>query len=115
LVVDDEPSVRQLLRVVLEESGYKVIEAGNGAEAIRVAGVGTDLLITDIVMPDKEGIELIQHFRKSLDHVKVIAISGAAYGHYLHMAQMLGADAVFQKPFDIGDLLKTVARLLEVE
>jgi CheY-like chemotaxis protein len=105
LVVDDEPSIRQLLRTVLEGSGYEVMEAGNGAEAYPIAGVASiDLLVTDIVMPDKEGIELIQHFRKSLDYVKLTAISGEAYGQYLHMARMLGAAAGFSQAVCHGRL-----------
>jgi CheY-like chemotaxis protein len=111
LVVDDEPAIRQLLRTVLEEAGYEVMEAGNGEEAVRLAGgTSIDLVVTDLVMPDKEGIELIQYFRKSLPDVKMIALSGVGYSQYLRMAQMLGAHAVFEKPFATEDLLKTVEK-----
>jgi len=116
LVVDDEPMLRQYLRTLLSEIGCDVVEASNGAEAIRGSrGLRIDLLITDLVMPDKEGIELIRHFRKSLNHVKVIAISGAGFDHCLKAARMLGADAVFPKPFHTKELLAAVRGLLNIE
>jgi DNA-binding response OmpR family regulator len=113
LVVDDELPIRKLLRHILEEAGYDVIEASDGEEAMRLArGVSIALLITDLVMPRKEGIELIQEFRKAFTATKIIAMSGVGCGQYLRMAALLGADAALMKPFDAADLLATVARLL---
>jgi len=113
LLVDDDPAIRELLRQVLEEAGYKVVDAGEGKEAIRVARtLHFDLLITDLVMPGREGIELIQHFRQSYSDVKIIAMSGAASGQYLRIANALGADAVLEKPFAMDALVAMVIRLL---
>ena len=113
LIVDDELPIRQFLRRILEQAGYDVIDAADGEEAIRAASGGSiDLLVTDLVMPGKEGIELIQHFRKSLNHVKVIAISGVGSGKYLKMARILGADAGLPKPFTPEELLTAIASLV---
>jgi DNA-binding response OmpR family regulator len=71
-----------------------------------------DLLITDLFMPEKDGIELILHFRRSLNPPKIIAVSGVWYGQDLDTARVLGADAVFEKPLHMAELLATVARLL---
>lgn len=113
LIVDDELPIRQFLRKLLEQAGYAVIDAANGEEAIRAASDGfIDLLITDLIMPEIEGIELIHYFRKSLNDVKVIAISGVGSGQYLNMARVLGADAVLPKPFAPEELLTVVANLI---
>lgn len=114
LVVDDEPELRRYLRMLLEEAGYEVVESQDGKEALKTACslVGIDLLITDLVMPRNEGIELIQQLRELMEHLKVIAISGMGHGQYLQMARLLGADAVFAKPFDAEELLAVVRTLL---
>ena len=113
LLVEDEQAIRKLLRTALERAGYEVMEASDGDEALRLAhGTGVDLLITDIVMPGKEGIELTRYFRKHFPQTKIIVVSGNE--QYLRVAQVLGADAVFTKPFQTADLLITVARLLRL-
>jgi CheY-like chemotaxis protein len=77
LIVDDELSIRQLLRTLFEGAGYQVMDAASGEEVIRLAHEECiDLVITDLFMPEKDGIELILHFRKSLNPPKIIAISG---------------------------------------
>ena len=111
LLVEDEQAIRKLLRTALERAGYEVMEASDGDEALRLAhGTGVGLLITDVVMPGKEGIELTRYFRKHFPQTKIIVVSGNE--QYLRVAQVLGADAVFTKPFQTADLLVTVARLL---
>lgn len=113
LVVDDEPPIRRLLRTGLEHAGYEVLEAADGEEAIRIATeTSIDLVITDLVMPEKEGIELNQHFRKSCAPLKIVAISGVSFGQYLHLAHAFGADATLEKPFGMAEMAATIARLL---
>ena len=116
LVVDDDINIRLLLRTVLEDSGYTVVDTASGKEAIRIAHEQSiDLIITDLIMPEIEGIELIRYFRASMPSVKIIAISGASFNQYLQMAKALGADAVHSKPFRIEVLLATVARLISTQ
>lgn len=113
LVADDDASVRGFLRMVLAGAGYEVVEAANGREAaeiIRSREVG--LLITDLVMPEQEGIETILALRKSHANLKIVAISGAFAGRYLTAAASLGADATILKPVSPRDLLDTVSRVL---
>jgi len=113
LVADDEAGVRGFLRAALEMGGYEVIEAADGNQALRLARVGrVDLVITDLIMPDKEGIETIQALRKELPGIAIIAISGAFGGRYLKAAQRLGANAALGKPIRAELLLATVAAVL---
>lgn len=113
LIVDDDCAIRALLRRSFEEAGYSVLEAADGLDAMRVADEErVDLLVTDLVMPNREGIELLQHFRRFLRHVKIIVVSGAAFGQYLPIAQAMEADAVRPKPLHVQELLHTAHRLL---
>ncbi|MFI5381934.1 MAG: response regulator, partial [Tepidisphaerales bacterium] len=114
LVADDEAGVRGLLRAVLEDSGYEVTEAADGKEALKQALAGrVDLVITDLVMPEQEGIETIQALRRDVPGVGVIAISGAFEGQFLKTALLLGADAVLSKPVSAELLLARVAEVLK--
>ena len=113
LVVDDETSVRSLLRDVLAHAGYTVLEAENGADALGIlAKMTVELMITDLVMPEKEGLETIGEARKRYPGMKIISMSGAFGGHYMKMASFLGADARVAKPIDFAELLKTVRGVL---
>lgn len=113
LLVDDEPGLRQYLRILLEEAGYEVVEARDGIEALPLAqGLGIDLVLTDLVMPNEEGIGLIRSLRSSLSQVKIAAMSGARNGKYLTLARKFGADAVLSKPFPPEKLLTTVGELI---
>ena len=77
LIVDDEPTLRQLLRTVLERAGYEVAEADNGNEAMGIIrAIELDLVITDIFMPENDGFELIQHLRRAAPRVKIIGYFG---------------------------------------
>jgi len=114
LVVDDEEAVRSLLRALLEDAGYKVSEAAEGKEAIRQAlSEPLNLVITDLVMPEQEGIETIQVLRRRVPNVGIIAISGAFGGQFLATAKILGADAVLDKPVSPEVLLSKVEEVLK--
>ncbi len=116
LVIDDEAALRKLLRRVLEAAGYRVLEAANGR-------IGMEILmkerpyavISDILMPEKEGIETIIEIRRALPDAKVIAISGGGAAHntmFLAAAQKLGAHAAISKPFRTSDLVDVMNNLL---
>jgi CheY-like chemotaxis protein len=100
-----------MLKDVLEEEGYQVQEASNGKEALQsYASSPADLILTDIVMPDMEGIEMIIKIRKSDPKVKIVAMSG---GGYLAIAKKLGADYMLAKPFSNQALLDDVKAMLQ--
>jgi CheY-like chemotaxis protein len=114
LVADDEPGVRSFLRKVLEGGGYEVIEAANGKQAVKqVRAQKVDLLITDLVMPEQEGIETIIALRSEAAGIGIIAISGAFGGRYLDAARQLGAHSVLTKPVSAEVLLAKVAEVLK--
>lgn len=114
LIADDEAGVRSFARTVLEQAGYDIVEAADGKEALReFAKQRVDLLITDIVMPEKEGLETIQSIRRGYPATPILAISGAFGGQFLLAAQMLGARAVLSKPIAAEALVAKVAELLQ--
>lgn len=113
LIVDDDTSVRGLLRSSFEDSGYSVIEASNGREAIaKVNGHPIKLVVTDLVMPERDGLETIKVLRKKHPDVKILAISGAFEGGFLKLATKVGADAVIQKPFKREQVLEAAEQLV---
>ncbi len=113
LVVDDDDTIRHILRKMLESAGYEVREAPNGRVAIEeLRRRPARLMITDIFMPEQEGIETIRIARKTYPDLGIIAISGAAGEHYLKMAKLLGATASLLKPFHLKDVLETVRATL---
>ena len=117
LVIDDEYPVRAMLKEVLTEAGYEVIDASNGKVGIdRYRQDPTDLVITDLFMPEKEGLETIQELKREYPEVKIIAISGGGTTtkyNFLPHSRALGALRTFPKPFDVHELLKAVRELLE--
>jgi CheY-like chemotaxis protein len=117
LLIEDDDSVRALLRTTLTSAGYTVLEANSGRRGIRsFRKAPSDLVITDLYMPDRDGLEVIEALRRSHPQVKVLAISGASGTmDYLPLAQSLGAVAVLQKPFAPSALLQVVAQLLKSE
>ncbi|MFO7598523.1 MAG: response regulator [Candidatus Desulfacyla sp.] len=118
LVIDDEPSVRELLYAMLIDEGYEVVEAADGKAGMRLFRESpVDLVITDLIMPEKEGIETIMDLRRNFPDVKIIAMSGGGIiqaEDYLGMAQGVGAHRVFEKPFGVSDMLKAVRELLDL-
>ena len=117
LIIDDDPQVRELLVRVLEREGYQLCLAANGAEGMEQARVERpDLVITDIFMPEREGLSTIMDLKRIRPGMGIIAISGGghfAHGDYLDVAVDMGACAGLAKPLDLNDLRATVARLLE--
>ncbi len=117
LVVDDDDQLREMLRKMLEKAGYEVIEASDGKEALNLQEKSpSDLMITDIIMPEKEGIDTIMDFRMNYPQVRIIAMSGGGRigpTEYLDMAEKLGADKTFAKPFSSKAMLATIRDLLQ--
>jgi CheY-like chemotaxis protein len=103
LVIDDEPGVRTLVRDTLELMGHTVEEAANGIAGVqKFEEAPFDLVITDIIMPDQEGIETIQRLHQLNPKQKIIAMSGGGRTktvEFLQIAQKLGADQILKKPF----------------
>jgi DNA-binding response OmpR family regulator len=115
LVVDDDAAVRDSIATVLDGAGFQVDQADHGASGMRLLRANEpDLVITDILMPHKEGIETIREIRAVLPQTPIIAISGSVEprADYLKMAQSFGASAILAKPFDPAVLLEHVNRLL---
>lgn len=117
LVVDDDQQVRKMLRMTLEREGYNVCEAEDGAAAMAIYQAGSvDLVITDIVMPEQEGIGLIMELKNQDSAVRIIAISGGGRmdaGTYLKWARRLGVEHTFTKPVGRKDMLSAVTILFE--
>ena len=112
LVADDEAAVRQILRRILEDAGYEVVEAFDGEEGVQLyRDAPADLVVTDVLMPGKDGLELIRDLKREFPDVKIIAVSG--YEHYLEMATLIGALHGIQKPIDVKEMLHTVEDLLK--
>jgi len=105
LFVDDEKAIRACMCAALTQAGYRVVQAGDGRAAVRVLlSRHIDLLVTDLIMPEQEGIETILYVRKHLPDLNVIAISGGDPVH-LKAAKSLGARAVLRKPFSADELV----------
>ncbi len=116
LVVDDEAPVRAVLRDFLASAGYSVLEAANGAEAVRQVRAGRiDVMITDLSMPEQEGLETIQLLHKQHPQLKMIAMSGRFPWSILRAAETFGANASLSKPVQCDQLLQTVARVIQGE
>jgi DNA-binding NtrC family response regulator len=112
LIVDDEPGIRELLGIMLETCGHTVATAEDGIQAPKVmASRQIDVVITDLLMPERDGLEFITEVRKKYPRVKVIAMSGG--GHiaresYLRIAKTFGAHFLLEKPFNQSDVLGAV-------
>lgn len=117
LVIEDDASFRNVLVQMLSKAGYEVREAGNGNQALEVCPVfNPDLVLTDIIMPDKEGLETIRELVELCPNIRIIAMSGGGRigpDSYLPLAKMFGAKATLQKPFMRDELLSTVKEVLE--
>lgn len=126
LIIDDEEDIRDALEMVLESAGYEVRTASNGNEAIELQrSEPADLIITDIIMPEKDGVNTIKEIRQEFPGIRIIAISGGGgvdlltyrpeaikTSAYLSAAKEAGADQIFTKPFERKDLIQAVDELL---
>jgi len=119
LIIDDEADLRATLRDILEAQGYEVIEASDGREGLRHYLLAPmDLVITDLLMPEQEGMETIQAMRRVNPQVKIIAISGGGQTgrlDFLEAAAVLGAQRTLRKPFRPRELLTAVRELMQGE
>lgn len=117
LVIEDDNSFRSVLVQMLEKAGYEVRNAEDGNRALSICDSFTpDLVLTDIIMPDKEGLETIQELIIKLPHIKIIAMSGGGrFGpdSYLPLAKKLGAKKTLQKPFMRDELMSAIKDVLE--
>ena len=117
LIIDDDDQFRTMLKTMLEKAGYNDIEeAANGSIGMKLFRQHPfDLVITDIIMPDKEGIEIIAELTRDYPRIKIIAMSGGGRigpQSYLDMAKHLGASRTLAKPFKHSDLIDVVQELL---
>jgi len=116
LIVDDEAQFRKMLRQMLERAGYEVMEAADGKEGEKLYRLfQPSLMITDIFMPEKEGLETIMQTVREFPDAKIIAMSGGGREGddlFLRHAKQFGADRVLKKPFERQELLQTVSNAL---
>ena len=116
LVIDDDVLACTTIASILESAGFEVLQANNGRRGLSVFDEHpVQLVVTDILMPDKEGIETIVELRQRSRDVKIIAVSGGGRvgpNRFLNVAQKLGADEVLSKPFSKASLLEKVRKCL---
>lgn len=112
LVIDDDEALRKVMHRMITSAGHEVIEAANGHDGIQVfRAAPADVVVTDIIMPDKEGIETIMELRKLAPHLRIVAVSGGTPGlnlDVLAMAKTLGANAILPKPFRKEEFLACI-------
>jgi DNA-binding NtrC family response regulator len=112
LIIDDDEQLRALLHEILERAGFAVMEAANGSEGLKLFRTDpADLVITDLIMPEKEGVETILELRREFPDARVIAISGGGRNgsaSYLPIAARLGARRTVAKPFSRQEILEAV-------
>ncbi len=117
LIIEDDDDLRMTIAELLEMQGYAVLQASNGCKGLDLVHTRSiDLIITDIFMPDKDGLEVIRELKKGYPHIKVIAVSGGgARGifRYLDYARKFGVDKAFDKPVDSDVLLDAVEQVLD--
>jgi CheY-like chemotaxis protein len=116
LIIEDEVELREMIKTSLIRRKYTVMEAVNGKDALaHFKPSMTDLVVTDLIMPEEDGLKVIMKLKEIKPSLKIIAISGggkAGPGGYLNLAKALGAHAVFSKPFSINDLISKIEDLL---
>ena len=118
LVIDDDDQFNRMVCLILAQAGYEVAAASDGAVGLKLfREQRPDLVITDIYMPEKEGLETILELRAAGNTTRILVISGGSpqmnLPEMFNMAEMFGADAMLAKPFDLDLFLKTVSNLLE--
>ncbi len=116
LLADDDPKVREMLHMLLEDDGFAVTEAIDGSEALRIfRAAPADLLVCDLFMPGIDGLQVIPTLHREYPAAKIIAISGGGYHGAIDMlpvAKILGADRIFTKPVNPGRIVTAARDLL---
>ena len=116
LIIDDEPHILLMLKKMLERAGYEIDLASNGKEGLALfQNKPSDLVITDIIMPEKEGLETIREMRRIQSELKIIAMSGGgkiSAENYLETAKIFGASRIIEKPFSQQDMVSAARELL---
>ena len=118
LVVEDDAVIRRMLSRILVKMGHEVAAAGDGVEALRLLDTAPfDVVITDLIMPEMEGLELIRELRKRNSPQKIIAMSGGgrnSAADYLDIAMMLTAGTTLKKPFTVKAVADAISRVMSV-
>jgi CheY-like chemotaxis protein len=115
LIIEDDDLLRKVLAKTLELAGHTVLEASNGQEGLDLfRGTSADLVITDLVMPVKEGVETIMQLHREFPDLPILAMSGGVpnSGLYLNIANKIGAQRVLAKPFTPQELMEVVGQVL---
>lgn len=116
LIIDDEPHILVMLKKMMERAGYEIDLASNGKEGIELFQRSpADLVITDIIMPEKEGLETIREMKRIHPRLKIIAMSGGgkiSAENYLETARIFGATRIIEKPFTQGEMVTAVKELM---
>jgi len=119
LIVEDDKELREMLKMMLLRKNFTVLEAENGKAAItHFKPTLTDVVVTDLIMPEEDGLKVVIKLRELKPSIKIIAISGGGKvgpGSYLNLAKALGADAIYSKPFSLNDLVAKIEQLLDNE
>jgi CheY-like chemotaxis protein len=119
LLVEDDKELREMLKLSLLRRSFKVQEAENGKDAINhFKPLVTDVVVTDLIMPEEDGLKVLIKLRELKPSIKIIAISGGGKvgpGSYLNLAKALGADAIYSKPFSINELIEKIEQLVDTE
>lgn len=112
LVIDDDDSLRAVLSLALRRQGYHTMDAANGRLGLKkLSEAAADLIVTDLVMPDSEGLETIMEIRRHFPHTGIVAMSGQA-ADYLFVAEKLGARRTLSKPFTVDQFIGAVREAL---
>lgn len=113
LIIDDNLLIRKQIRFILRDEDFDIEEAENGIQGLEMIKQETyDLIVTDIIMPEMEGLELILRLKRDFPKIKIIAISGGK-PYYLYMAKKFGVQNVFTKPIDHQKLLTAIKNIIQ--
>jgi DNA-binding response OmpR family regulator len=116
LIVEDDKELREMLKMALLRKNFTVLEAENGKAALtHFKPLITDIVVTDLIMPEEDGLKVVIKLRELKPSLKIIAISGGGKvgpGSYLNLAKALGADATYSKPFSVNELVLKIEQLL---
>jgi CheY-like chemotaxis protein len=113
LVIEDDVEVRKMISRILNDEGYQIFEANNGKQGLELLATTTnvELVITDIIMPEKDGIETIRELKQNYPAIKILAISGGGKvnaQNYLNIAKVMRVNSILSKPFTKSELLEAI-------